>query len=418
MALASVGLCTNTVANESVKDTEAKHSKSSLLVAQDFTIPITVPQSDLYIHDPGMSVLLNGHLFVVAPVRRRRELEKPEWGPSPQATSLLLARSSDHGKTWQQLPTIPDFRDATPFVHNGSLYLLIPDYANNMILLMQSTDEGTSWSSPVTVLEEHLWNCQTCMTKRDGHLYWALTNWPRGNTLKSISVDLSRDLLTPKSWSVSSGCDMPRVPDLLKDAQTAGNRKRSPRPWSVDSWLEPNVVNVNGRLRVLSRVVIDDFATAGLGALCEIELNNDKEMNMKFSQFYPVPGGQCKFMIVYDETSRLFWMLSNIPTDSHDLFENFQTLGKAGFVHGPGNERRILTLHYSLDALNWFPGGIVAMWSNPMQSFMYPSAAIDNDDLVFISRTSRNAPNQHDADLVTFHRIRNFRSLAVDLNLR
>lgn len=136
---------------------------------------------------------------------------------------------------------------------------------------------------------------------------------------------------------------------------------------------------------------------------------------MKFSQFHPMPGGQCKFMIVYDEKSQLFWMLSNTPTDSHDLWDRGRKMAETGFVAGPGNERRILTLHYSLDALNWFPAGIAAMWNNPLQAFMYPSAVIDGDDLAFISRTSRSAPNQHDADIVTFHRVKDFRSLAVNL---
>ena len=35
--------------------------------------------------------------------------------------------------------------------------------------------------------------------------------------------------------------------------------------------------------------------------------------------------------------------------------------------------------------------------------------------LVLISRTSKDAPNQHDADLVTFHRVGGFRSLALNL---
>ena len=46
---------------------------------------------------------------------------------------------------------------------------------------------------------------------------------------------------------------------------------------------------------------------------------------------------------------------------------------------------------------------------------MYPSAVIDNDDLVVLSRTSRDAADQHDADLCTIHRVSNFRSLAMDL---
>ena len=388
---------------------------SKLLLAQDFTVAIRIPEPDLYIHDPGMQVLENRHLFVVAPVRRRPVSGKPGARAVPQATSLLLARSTNGGASWEQLPSLPKYRDATPFVHNNALYLLIPDYVNDQILLMRSDDEGKSWTPPSAIVRDKLWNCQTSMAQYEGRLYWALTNYTVGNNLKAISADLNKDLLDPGSWNVSDGCELPKVPDLLKDNLRVENKQNWHRPWSADTWLEPNVVNVNGRLRVLSRVVTDDFATAGLGAVCEIKLQGT-EMNMKFSQFHPMPGGQCKFMIVYDEKTRLFWMLSNTPTDSHDLFERGRKMAASGFVAGPGNERRILTLHYGLDAMNWFPAGVVAMWPNPLQAFMYPSAVIDRDDLVFISRTSQSAPNQHDADTVTFHRIKNFRSLAVSLD--
>lgn len=413
--LVGAGLCPKGGSASVTEVTAVSHGRQPL--AQEFTVAITIPEPDLYIHDPGMEVLPSRNLFVVAPVRRRRELEKPEEGDWPQATALLLARSKNQGKDWESLPTIPKYRDATPFVHKGSLYLLIPDYAEEQILLMRSDDEGESWSAPVAVLRERLWNCQTSMAMRDGWLYWALTTYPGGNVLKAISVNAEGDLMDPKNWSVSEGCDLPAIPDLMKDALTREKPKSWHRPWAADTWLEPNVVNVNGRLRVLSRVVTDDFATAGLGAVCEIQ-TEDGSMAMKFSQFHPMPGGQCKFMIVRDDVARMFWMLANIPTDSHDLFDRGPELVKSGFVAGPGNERRILTLHYSLDAMNWFPAGIVAIWPNPLQAFMYPSAAIDRDDLVFVSRTSQNAPNQHDAEMVTFHRIQNFRSLAVNLHCK
>jgi len=40
---------------------------------------------------------------------------------------------------------------------------------------------------------------------------------------------------------------------------------------------------------------------------------------------------------------------------------------------------------------------------------------IDGDDIALISRTARDSNDFHDADLVTFHRVRNFRSLAMDI---
>jgi hypothetical protein len=47
---------------------------------------------------------------------------------------------------------------------------------------------------------------------------------------------------------------------------------------------------------------------------------------------------------------------------------------------------------------------------------MYPCPVVVGDDIIMLSRTSHNAGNQHDADLCTIHRIRNFRSLAMDLH--
>ena len=74
-------------------------------------------------------------------------------------------------------------------------------------------------------------------------------------------------------------------------------------------------------------------------------------------------------------------------------------------------------LLYSLDALNWFQAGCIAMSKSPLQSFHYAAPLIEGDDLLILSRTSSpNARHQHDSDLVTFHRVRDFRGLALDLH--
>jgi len=60
----------------------------------------------------------------------------------------------------------------------------------------------------------------------------------------------------------------------------------------------------------------------------------------------------------------------------------------------------------------------VAMWPNARQGFQYASPLIDGDDLLFAIRTSRDRTSQHDNELVTFHRLRNFRDYAVELSKR
>ena len=72
-------------------------------------------------------------------------------------------------------------------------------------------------------------------------------------------------------------------------------------------------------------------------------------------------------------------------------------------------------LLYGLDGLNWFQAGCVAQAPKISQSFMYAAPVIDGDDLAIVCRSSIAAPHQHDADYATFHRVRDFRRLALNL---
>ena len=47
---------------------------------------------------------------------------------------------------------------------------------------------------------------------------------------------------------------------------------------------------------------------------------------------------------------------------------------------------------------------------------MFPSAVIDGEDLVLLSRASPDSGDQHDADLSTIHRVNKFRTIAMDLH--
>ena len=112
---------------------------------------------------------------------------------------------------------------------------------------------------------------------------------------------------------------------------------------------------------------------------------------------------------------RLYWMLSSPVTDAQNSQDWQDEWQSRGFSNAMGNERRILMLYYSIDALNWFQAGCVAMWPSLLQAFNYAAPLVSGDDLLIISRTAKNARNQHDADLVTLHRVKRFRSFALDL---
>ncbi len=208
---------------------------------------------------------------------------------------------------------------------------------------------------------------------------------------------------------MSNKIDFPGVPDVLTGHRYA---------WSAadkvpeDSFLEGNVVDVRGEMRVVLRTIIDGFTTSGIASIGAFE-DDGTDITYRFLQFHPMPGGQCKFYIVYDDTSDLFWTAANIATDP---WQDREPLREVGFSGPPGNERRILMLQYSLDALNWFQAGCIAMSRRVHESFSYTSNLVLGDDLLVLSRTSQQGLNQHDTNLITLHRIESFRDLALDLH--
>jgi len=381
--------------------TENPRNPNVTPLAQDYAVVGRTPDvRSHYIQDPGMTRLASGSLFVATCVRTRNRDKYKDF--------TYLSLGVDGGRNWESLGTIP-FWDATAIVHDGSLYLMGQYRQGTDWLIMRSQDEGRTWTDPVTLFQGQYWNCQTNMVRRNGQLYWAMSDMHSNGWYAHVAVacDLERGLLDPAAWRMSNKVEPP-FPDLCSRTPKVQNWKGNFRDGLV--CLEPNVVQVGDRLMALSRAVISGYATANMGVVFDID-DKDGQLRLDFAQFYPIPGGQCKFFILYDDVTGLFFMLANLVADSQDAFK----LRPASFNGGPGNERRLLFLFYGRDALNWFPAGCVAKMPGMLQSFMYPSAAIDGDDIALISRTSKNGRNQHDADLCTFHRIRDFRELAIDL---
>ena len=175
-------------------------------------------------------------------------------------------------------------------------------------------------------------------------------------------------LLTRRpAWRISNKLAFPGVPDVLTQ------RKYAPSPADQvgpDSWLEGNVIDVRGEMRVMLRTMIDGHSTAGLAAVCGLQ-DDGCTLDYRFLQFYPMPGAQCKFHIVYDSPGDLFWTAVTIPTNT---WQDREPLRALGFRGPPGNERRILVLMYSIDALNWFQAGCVAMDRHVCHSFSFQPA--------------------------------------------
>jgi hypothetical protein len=380
-------------------------------LAQEHTIVFHNPDRERYVEGPGLVRLDDGTLVAVVPVVPRNE-----WSAERRATQSRthILRSGDGGRTWQQVSELP-YYSAAPWLHAGTLYLFAnkggTTVRNDDLLLLKSTDGGKSWSEPVTLFQGHFWNCHTGMVQRDNRLYWATDDLSLGSKRgpRVIAGDLSGDPMNPAAWRLSAPVPFPGVPDALTNPRFAK---------ITSQYLEPNVIEVRGRLRVLMTVKPKRQSTPGLCAVLDFE-DKGGPIDLKFTQFHPMPGGQLKFCVLWDEKSQMFWATANLVVDGQGAFDWWREGEKRGnfrYADGlGGNDRRFLMLLYGLDGLNWFQAGCVAQAGKISQSFMYARPVIDGDDLAIIARSSINAPNQHDADYATFHRVNNFRSLALKL---
>ncbi|MES2697839.1 MAG: sialidase family protein [Verrucomicrobiota bacterium] len=381
------------------------------LLSPDYTQIYHNPNSKLYVEGPGLVRLDNGTLIAVVPVIPRGETS----GLSrvKDCTTHILA-SSDGGKEWRTLSTLP-YYSSVPWTWGGALYLFTmkggAKARNDDLLLLRSNDGGKTWSQPVTLFTGHFWNCHTAMVVRDNKLYWAVDDLSLGANRGPVAVigDLSRDPLDKAAWRLSNPVAFPGIPEQLANPKFASLSSQ---------YLEPNVIEVQGQLRVLATVKPKRQSTVGICAV--LDLNDDgRNAKLTFNQYSAMPGGQLKFCVLWDEKSQLYWATANLATDSQGLYDWWEAGAKTKKFRGEGriggNDRRFLMLLYSLDALNWFQAGCIAQAGKISQSFMYARPVIDGDHLAIIARSSINAPSQHDADYATFHRVPRFRDLALNL---
>lgn len=379
-------------------------------LAQNYVPVFHNPNPEYYVEGPGLVRLDDGSLLAAVPI-----VPREQWSAERRVEHSVvhILRSSDGGQTWKAQADLP-YYSAAPFTHAGALYLFAnkpgSKSRNDDLLLLRSTDAGQTWSEAVTLFKGHYWNCHTGMAIKDQTLYWAIDDLSFGKNRgpRVVAGNLSADLMDPQSWRISECVQFPGMPKELTAPKFAQESNQ---------YLEPNVVNIQGRIRVLATVKPHRQTTAGLAAV--LDLNDDgQKLDLQFTQYHPMPGGQLKFCTLWDESSRMFWATANLVVDDQGLFDWWQEAVKQGsfrYSPGGGNDRRFLMLLYSLDGLNWFQAGCIAQAPKVSQSFMYARPVIDGDDLALVARSSVHAPNQHDADYATFHRVKNFRRLALNL---
>jgi hypothetical protein len=158
--------------------------------------------------------------------------------------------------------------------------------------------------------------------------------------------------------------------------------------------------------------------TGGSGYACIAKVVEDEQgaLTVSLEQapsgatmlYVPCPGGQMKFHILYDEKTKLYWLLSTQATDSMTRPDRLPD----NRFNLPNNERQRLVLHFSKNCIDWVFAARVADTGDFGQSRHYASMVIDGDDIHVLSRSGdHRAHDAHNGNLITFHTVKDFRAL-------
>ena len=246
------------------------------------------------------------------------------------------------------------------------------------------------------------------------------------------------DLTRRESWTFASELSFSEtIPGLAEDpaidffgvpfypaAYPKGFLPAPRRNSAPIGWLETNVVQIQdpdhvwfdpaGRtFHLWGRAHTGGTGYAAVAKVVEAEDGSmtttlERVPSGKRALFVPCPGGQMRFHVLYDGPSKRFWLLSSQATDSMTRADRLPD----DRYNLPNNERHRLQLHFSKNMIDWCFAGLVAAGATPRESRHYASMTVDGDDLCVLSRSGdARAKSAHDGNLITFHRVKDFRSL-------
>ena len=231
--------------------------------------------------------------------------------------------------------------------------------------------------------------------QHNGRLWRAIENakadtkeWGKRYSAMVISAPVGSDLLNAANWTATN--HLPYDPSYL-DGKFRG-------------WLEGNaVVTPEGKVVDILRVATSEPGR-DMAAIVNISNDGTKATFDPESGFMDFVGGARKFSIRYDEKSKRYWTIANMV--------------KEAFSHLPaGKVRNTLVLKSSSDLKNWTVHKILLEHPDvENHGFQYIDWQFDGRHILFLSRTAYDdefggANNNHDANYLTFHRIKRFRRL-------
>lgn len=408
------------------------------LLANDFVTVYESPDPEgAYCYTPGIIRLDSGRLVATMDLGGMGvdALNPPvKFARAERGFTFVgkIFTSDDGGQTWVHRADFPGMH-ARPFRAWNRIYIL--GQAHDLIVLY-SEDEGETWSETYKLTEGEYWHQSACnvhyandcvylvMEKR---IYFEQKVWPVHEMAPVLMrAPIDADLTKRESWTFASEL---AFHDVLPDSKLdlMGFPFWTPyetRGMAPMGWLETNVVQFLDPSHVWHDPTGHTFHlwmrahTGGTGyaAIAKVVENADGSMTTSIEQvpsgqrvlFVPCPGGQMRFHVLYDEQTQLFWLLSSLAWDSMTHIDKLPP----DRYNLPNNERHVLALHFSKNMIDWRMAGVVAQGNSAREARHYASMTFDGDDLLVLSRSGdHRAKTAHDGNLITFHRVRNFRDL-------
>ena len=318
-------------------------------------------------------------------------------GTTPDRTVLFT--STNRGQTWQPRGEVKGQYWSTLFVHRDALYLMGTSREYGHAVIRRSLDGGRTWTIPRDadsglLLAEGRYHCAPVpVVVHHGRVWRGMEDamggggWGKEFRAFVMSAPEAADLLKATNWTCSSRLGW-------KAEFLSGH---------FGGWLEGNAVATpDGKMVDILRV--DFRGLPEKAALIEISDDGRQSSFNPTNDFVDFPGGCKKFTIRYDERSHSYWSLANEVPPQH--------AGK-----NTERARNTLALTSSSDLRHWTVRCVVLYHPDPEKhAFQYADWQFDGDDLIVVSRTAFDDVEggvavQHDANYLTFHRVKNFRTL-------
>lgn len=420
-------------------------------LANDFVEIYRSPDpQNVYACTPAIWVLDSGRYIFTNDLIGPNAPAQPQFQQLNQLGSKMrcgqIYTSDDKGKTWQYR-CARSFFHARPFAAGGHVYIL--GHCDNLVIY-RSDDDGETWDEGHFLTEGELWHQSACNVWIEGgyvnlvmEIHYRLPEevpggWPVADMAPVVMrAKVDADLTKRESWTFSNRVrfrelvnedelDMHGIPFYhskkhVKDFPAGTFLTEMP------GWLETNIVRITDPAHYWYDESGKTFHlfmrahTAGSGYCCMmkaviteedgkevITVQPERNPSGRRVIYLPMPGGQMRFHILWDEETKLYWLLS---TQATDTMRRRELLSDERY-NIPCDERDRMQLSFSKNMVDWCFAGLVAKGDSEKQSRHYACMAIDGEDLVIVSRSGdKDTLSAHNTNLSTFHRVKDFRKL-------